>query len=654
MTLEVKDAYSVDQNDNLGEDFFKPCLERCSAYYRAAGFFSSSALQSWAGILPRIQKDSCVRIKLLISPILSEEDRQLLEKANSEEEQEKQRAILADKFFEDATEFMGNPEDISLRGKVLLWLIANDKLEIKFVFTSRAIFHEKYGVFEFDSGESVSFIGSANESRMGHFDNVESIDVFRSWIDNEKVRVDRHRARFLNVWGNKNAYVKATALSEESVKRIKVRAPMSFPESDTEGGSATPTSDKKRPLVSWEHQDTAILKYITARHGILEMATGTGKTRTALRILDKLCGDNIVDTAIVTAYGNDLLRQWKDELYSFPGANRLVVVPNFDGDYNLGTFEVSPKGKILLCSIEKLPRALAFLNSAPDLAKRALVIYDEAHKFGSPENIKTLKGLSDNIEYRLGLSATPEREYDAEGSGFISSHIGPVVFRYGLEDAIGNGVLSPFHYHLLEYELTEEDKREARAVYKRYYAHKDRMSPEEIKNCFIQMASVPKKSKAKIEVFKKFIRSRPDLLSRCIIFVHNMEYGNELMEVIHSERPDFHTYFGGEDKEVLQRFSRSEIECLITCHRLSEGIDIRNLRNVILFSCDKAKLETIQRIGRCLRTDPTNPGKQANVVDFIKKRVADLPMSDFGDADEERSRWLKDLSRVRYKGAYEY
>ena len=87
------------------------------------------------------------------------------------------------------------------------------------------------------------------------------------------------------------------------------------------------------------------------------------------------------------------------------------------------------------------------------------------------------------------------------------------------------------------------------------------------------------------------------------------------------------------------------ITCLITCHRLSEGIDIRSLENVVLFSSARAKLETIQRIGRCLRVDPKRPEKIAHVLDFT--RISDDPSQDDPMSDSLRKDWLESLSRVK-------
>ena len=160
---------------------------------------------------------------------------------------------------------------------------------------------------------------------------------------------------------------------------------------------------------------------------------------------------------------------------------------------------------------------------------------------------------------------------------------------------------------------------------------------------WIELARVYKTSAAKLPVFTNFIRDHQHLLERCIVFTETMEYGRSVLEVVHRHRPDFHTYFSGEDQSTLRRFARGDLECLITCHRLSEGIDIQSLSNVVLLSSEKGQLETIQRIGRCLRSNPDELGKVANVVDFIRNS-GDDPVP---NADEERRDWLMELSAAR-------
>ena len=223
---------------------------------------------------------------------------------------------------------------------------------------------------------------------------------------------------------------------------------------------------------------------------------------------------------------------------------------------------------------------------------------------------------------------------------------GPELMTFGLCEAIERGILAPFNYYPLPYELTDNDRARLSAIYKMRTAREHAGSPMTKEELWIRIAHIYKTSEAKLPVFEEFIANHQDLLRRCIIFTETVDYGQNVLENVHRYRSDFHTYFSGEDQLTLRRFAEGELECLITCHRLSEGIDIRSLNTVILFSSERGKLETIQRIGRCLRTNPKEPGKIANIVDFVRGKGEG---DDDGDpnADEERRDWLTELSRVR-------
>ena len=84
-----------------------------------------------------------------------------------------------------------------------------------------------------------------------------------------------------------------------------------------------------------------------------------------------------------------------------------------------------------------------------------------------------------------------------------------------------------------------------------------------------------------------------------------------------------------------------KIQCLITCHRVSEGIDIKALNTVVLFASNVDQRETIQRIGRTLRIDDKLPDKRAFVLDFCDDNAKE------GSADEKRFNWLTALSNTK-------
>ena len=110
-----------------------------------------------------------------------------------------------------------------------------------------------------------------------------------------------------------------------------------------------------------------------------------------------------------------------------------------------------------------MPQALRQLNR--DQARRTLLVHDEVHGLGSPGNRARLGGLSENVRFRLGLSATPEREYDQEGNVFIESHIGPVLMTFDLKEAIERRILAPFNYFPLSFELTDADRKRIASLF---------------------------------------------------------------------------------------------------------------------------------------------------------------------------------------------
>ena len=603
--------------DDLIRDFYHPGLDRADRYWRAVGFFSSSAFEALGRPLGEfIAKGGMMR--LITSVRLEPED--ILAIAQGID----RRRVCEQRLLEQIkTEFVA---PLGRGASLLASLLEVGSLEIQISVpdSGQGIYHEKVGVFIDAGGDYVSFSGSSNESRSALEVNYECIDVYPSW--EELSRALAKRRHFELLWQGKARGVE-TMPFPEAAKRELIRKHHEGSEADS------PATARASGL--WRHQREAVETFLEKRRGVLEMATGTGKTRTALRICQRLLQDQAIDTIIVTTDGNDLLDQWYLQLLELTKqiAVRFGIIRHYDTHHERDYFVLDPRRTILLVS--RLALAPALESLPPADASRTLLIHDEVHRLGSPGNRQALTGLSDNIRFRLGLSATPEREYDRDGNLFIEAHVGPVLVQFGLEDAIRRGILAPFAYHPIEYCPDVADRRRLQQVYRKAAARKQSgtpMSPEEI---WIDLAKVYKTSRTKLPLFEDFIRHHQDLLKRCIIFVETHEYGDEVLPIVHQYRHDFHTYYAEEDSSTLRRFANGDIECLLTCHRLSEGIDIRSLETVILFSSARARLETIQRMGRCLRIDPGNPRKRANVVDFVRVSDADGAPDD-DNADQEQ------------------
>ena len=624
-------------SDDLLDDFFRPSLSQAQVYWRAAGYFCSSALEALGTPLDEfILRGGTMR--LLTSVELTQRDVEAIQAGQDQREVSEDRILqIIDEQFSH-----GVGDGVSR----LLALLRTGRLELRLAIPSNGfggIYHEKVGLF-FDeqpeeNGDFVAFSGSSNESRSAFERNYECVDVFPSWDD--LARAQRKRHHFETLWNNQDKGAQVFLFSE-AAKRNLIRL------AEHEGNSPPLLTTEeelgsKSPDLKWRHQDDARAAFLTHERGILEMATGTGKTKTALSLVKILFERNDIDTVIISTNGKDLLLQWHAQVLTQrkDWSSHIGVYCHFAGFKEAEDFRLNPKKAVLLCSHSPLPSVLKRLK--PEIASRTLIIYDEVHGLGSPGNHRELAGLSDSIRFRLGLSATPEREYD-DGNDFIETHVGPILYEFGLKEAIARGILAPFDYHPLPYFLSLEDKQNLRNVHAQKAARASSGNPMSLEEVWMALARVYKLSREKLSPFKEFLQSHPDVLKRCIIFVETKEYGEEVTNIIHRYRNDYHTYFAENDSEVLSRFGRGELECLVTCHRLSEGIDIRSLQTVILFSSSKARLETIQRIGRCLRTNPDEPGKFATIVDFIRQ-------SEKGDsglnADQEREIWLSDLATVR-------
>lgn len=625
--IEYQEDYRSGYN-SIVDEFFRPSLSNCQIYWRAVGYFSSSALESFGAPLGEFIKNGG-HIRLVTSVELSQSDLEAIQDGAPKQDICSQRI---EQIIE--TDFADGVGDGTTR---LARLLELGRLEIQIAVpkTGTGIYHEKIGIF-FDGEDYVAFTGSSNESRNAFENNRECVDVYPCW--SATTRAERKRAHFEELWKRNDKGVDVYSFPDAARKQlIEVCG-------EWEAGFRRRKREEATKPNKWRHQDDALVEFLAAERGILNMATGTGKTRTSLKILRSLHERDSIDTVIVSTDGNDLLDQWYAELLNVRKEIGAKVFRQYKSSREIEDFLLDAKNAILLISRQHLASALRQLPARN--AHRTLLVHDEVHGLGSPANRNRLSGLSDNVRYRLGLSATPEREYDEDGNAFLLEHIGPELMRFELDDAIRREILAPFDYFPLSYELTAEDRQRVRDVYKRQAARAVAGNPMSDEEVWIEIARVYKTSRAKLPIFDTFIRENQHLLERCIVFVETQEYGDEVLEIIHKYRSDFHTYFSGEDSETLKRFARGELECLITCHRVSEGIDIRSLNSVILFSSARARLETIQRMGRCLRTDPDNPGKTANIVDFIRRSDQDGEKN----ADEERAEWLTDLSKVRAGG----
>ena len=623
-------------HDNIVEALYVPGLSNSVRYDRGVGYFTSGWMTQVAeGLVPFASNGG--KMRLITSPYLSSSDWSAVKQGHDARENPALHRALNAAIDDLAAAVAQTPLN------VLSWMVADKLLDIKIAIPTSRLdgdFHPKFGVFTDSQRDFVAFNGSQNETERG-LRNFETMHVHLGWT---KDRDAAHAAGIVEVferlWGEHDPNVRCYKLPSAIRKRlIKFTEKSQRPYSPPAGREATAEELK------WRHQDEACTEFLKHKSGVLAMATGTGKTRTALKIEAELRERELSSTTIVAAYGTDLLDQWHSELLQ-RGASRFIY-REYDKHYESQEFRLVRQPSVLLINRRKLAGLIPRLPASK--IDSTLLICDEVHRFGERGMVQNLSGLLRKFPYRLGLSATPTREYDQEGNEFIEAEIGSVIFRFEIHEAIQRGILCEFDYHPIEFELSREDKRRQKKIIG-FHAALEKEGKSDPTQLYMDLAKVKKLSTEKIPLFENYVEKNPEILSRCIIFVEEAKYGALLQEFLVRQRVDFHTYYRGDDRKNLKRFTNGELDCLIACKRISEGIDIQSIRNIVLFAAAKAPVETVQRVGRCLRTDPKDPNKRATVVDFIKagREEADGLASPIS-TDASRRDWFERLAAVRVR-----
>jgi len=618
--------------DCIIQDFYEPALRAAVSYDRGVGYFTSG----WLRMVSRgISAFAAAggRARFLVSPHLSKADWEAIRAGTEARADDALRAALEQEL--QALVASGVSEDVASLGR----MVADQVLDFQLALPVGGLngdFHDKFGIFQDAFGNRIAFHGSQNDS-VKAFSNFEAISLFYSWLsDTDAQRIASHAARFEQIWTGQMPQIRVVALPEAVREGLKALGSAARP------GTPASAPEPQESDLRWRHQDEAIAAFMEAGAGVLEMATGTGKTRTALRILSLLEQKGRIQSSIITMSGTDLLDQWYAELVKL---DAFVVHRSYGGHHEALAFRNNPRGAILLASRQTLGAALARLpRSTP---AETLLICDEVHGLGSPALVSELSGKLKPYRYRLGLSATPEREYDADGSAFIEQEIGPVIFRFGLEEAIERGILCEFDYVELSYDFSDDDKAAVRRAISSYHGKVRAGQDPGIETMYRDIAQVAKTSRSKLPAYVDYLREHPESLNRAILFVDNAAYGLEVQDIILPVAPKYHTYYAEDDRANLVRFARGGLDALITCHRISEGIDIQSVNAIVLFSSARSRLETVQRLGRCLRKDAANPAKRAIVVDFIRDDDIDEDAGGPPTADQARRDWLRALAKTR-------
>jgi len=470
--VEIKEEYRS-LVDNVAKDFYIPLLKEAVLYKRAVGFFSSSALIHISKGISGLIKNKG-KMLVIASPYLSEEDILAIRKGYE----------LRDKIIKNALlRGLKNAENVieEERLNLLANLISQEVLDIKIAFTENknrmGLYHEKMGIISDACGNRVAFSGSMNESENAMILNYEAIDVFCSW-KGENDRVMAKEDAFNSIWNNLEPSIRAIEfpdLKQEIIDRYKKKIPRyDIDEYEYEcTKSIDIVEDSKKsshgPRIPidvklHDYQLEAINEW--ERHnfkGIFDMATGTGKTYTALGAIVRLSKklSNCLAVFIVCPYQH-LVEQWVEELKTFNINPIIGYSASFQRNWkkllenSIRDQKLKVKNKNFFCFIcTNATFASEFIqNQIGRIKGNALLVIDEAHNFGA-KNLSNL--LSNKFNFRLALSATLERHNDREGTDKIFEYFGDKCIEYTLERAIQEGKLTRYKYYPVLVTLNEKE-----------------------------------------------------------------------------------------------------------------------------------------------------------------------------------------------------
>ncbi len=441
---------------DLVRDFFQPFLLRSVSYDRGVGFFSAGWLRIDAIGLAGLVRNGG-RARWVTSPILSEEEWRALRKGveaanNSTLCQALHRSL-------DEIEIGLTADTLS----ILAWMVADGLLEFRFAIPTDSLdgeFHDKFGIFTDAYGKRVSFNGSYNDSVQGTR-NYESLKVFCSWTESTAPMVEADVVRFERLWNGREPNLRVYTLPEAIHSRIqRYRIPGRPYSQDL--GFRTPA---RPPLRSY--QEEAIIAWEKAgRCGVLDMATGTGKTRVALTAAKRTYGLRAVIIGVPT---DPLLSQWQREVREEGGfAPPLAIFGGHatwqDQAFNrlcllqdIGESEAS-RLIVLIGTYHSLAseQFQTILQDASPPPRSLLFIADEVHRLGAPffQN-----AMQQAYGCRLGLTATLTHPFNIEGTAAIHNYFGGVVYKFPFEKAVGT-VLCRYDYHVRFAELSDEEFEE--------------------------------------------------------------------------------------------------------------------------------------------------------------------------------------------------
>lgn len=671
--------------------FFSEALCNATTFDIKLGFFSSSAINVLAdGFAAFLYNGG--RMRMIINDVLSEEDRTAIVVGESD---------INTPYF-DLNAIGHISYTLSKHDEhffeCLSWLIRNERIEIKIITPKigNGIAHSKCGVFS-DGINKVAFDGSCNFSKMALIENIESINAFCDWDgERDKERINDIVRDFNRTFSGEDdtvKYLKADQIityitktykykdiqellederrilhrraensTSDSIRRVLERAKakvtaimdtINIRKAKVKNEQLTTLTPKFPFTEPRSYQKEAFNKWKVSQKGLFAMATGTGKTLTSLNCLLEIYNKFKYYQALILVPTITLVEQWEDECKRFNFSHIIKVSSKNNGwrseiddiklKESLAQSDDLPPSFIIIATYASFSRESSFkqlMSLSKKTQRQMLLIADEAHNIGAPNVISKLDRM--RILRRIGLSATPERQFDDKGNNAIMQFFGcdgKYTFEYSMKDAIDNGFLCRYKYFPHVVRLNEDEMAEYKKISlqlaKFYNVDEDTFSGADdiLMRLLLKRKRIIHKAQNKEEVFRQIIKQRFEEcgnLKYTLVYVPEGVQLDSTVQYATTDNPvddadvdkliDKYTQIiqeisptttvrkfvsGIQDRdEVLRKFSTGETEVLTSMKCLDEGVDVPRSELAIFCASTGNPRQFIQRRGRILRKHP--------------------------------------------------
>lgn len=639
--LDIKSCYESGVDDIIAK-FYDVVLGTSIRYDRIAGFFSSSSLAvASRGLAKFIQNGG--KMRLIASPNLNAADSDIIRRVV-----ENPASLTAEELGlnlnDIETEFVEN------HVKGFGWMLANNILEVKLAIVvdeigrvasgheieAKGLFHQKVGILTDVEGHRLSFSGSINESASAWVNNDEEFKVFKEW-SGAKEYFDTDNARFENLWAGKRSNVRVfdlpTAVKERLIQYSKDFDIESISiEKYKQRKCATPRFETRISL--FPYQSEALIKWKANNYQMLfEMATGTGKTRTAIAGVEHLMINCPKLVVIVACPQNTLSVQWKGEVEKLGisvDSSEVIDGTNPRWKSKLGQVLLQIgagfANRAIIYTTHATASSKKFIDTVHDAAKGFPIVFvgDEVHWLGAS---KLRSALLPCYKYRIGLSATPSRWFDDYGTRLLEEYFANAHYEFSLRDALreinpltGKHFLVNYYYHIKHVQLNEEELHDYAEITQRIInlykqKEKDIEAAEKYERLIERRADIIKNAAGKLtalnDILDEIEQERP--IENTIIFVSPQQI-IAVQQILSDRHIVFHKLtqdegtkkearFGNisEREHIIRKFKEKEYKILIAIKCLDEGIDIPTANCGILMASSTNPREYVQRIGRIIR-----------------------------------------------------